>query len=297
MGIYDRDYQRNGGYGHEPGIRLDGPRTLTTNLVLVTFGVYLLQIFTQPGRPTVPGDNGWLTNYLSLHADILQKPWLFFEFLTYGFLHDPNDIKHIIFNMLGLWFFGRAVEQRYGRQEFLAFYLVSIVCAGAVWLISQLTMANVPLSVIRMLGASGGLSAVLILFALNFPKQMVYIWGVLPLPAWAFAIFFVGSDVMGALNRSGNVAYTAHLGGALFGFLYFRNGWRVRTWLPSGFSLPKPARKTTLRIHEPEEVESETDQRVDAILKKIQEQGQDSLTWRERRTLEKASQEYQRKRR
>jgi membrane associated rhomboid family serine protease len=297
MGIYDRDYERNGGYGQQPGIRLDGPRTLTTNLVLVTFGVYLLQIFTQPGQPAAAGDSGWFSNYFSLHADVLQKPWLLFELLTYGFLHDPGDIKHIIFNMLGLWFFGRAVEQRYGRQEFLAFYLIAIVFAGIVWLISQLIMAGAPLSIIRMLGASGGLSAVLILFALNYPKQMVYIWGVLPLPAWAFAIFFVGSDVMGALNRSGNVAYTAHLGGALFGFLYFQNRWRVSTWLPSRFSLPKPKSKADLRIHQPEEVESETDQRVDAILKKIQEQGQESLTWRERRTLEKASQEYQRKRR
>lgn len=297
MGIYDRDYERNGGYGQGSGIRLDGPRTLTTNLVLLTFGVYLLQLFTQPGRGTVPGDSGWFTNYFSLHADVLQRPWLLFEFLTYGFLHDPNDIKHIIFNMLGLWFFGRAVEQRYGRQEFLAFYLVAIVFAGVVWLISQLTMSGVPLSIIRMLGASGGLSAVLILFALTYPKQMVYIWGVLPLPAWAFAIFFVGSDVVGALNRSGNIAYTAHLGGALFGFLYYQRQWRVSKWLPSGFSLPLPTRKTTLRIHDPADVESETDQRVDAILKKIQEQGQESLTWRERRTLEKASQEYQRKRR
>ena len=291
MGIYDRDYQRNGGYGHEPGIRLDGPRTLTTNLVLVTFGVYLAQVFTQ-------GDGGgWLTNIFALRATVLQQPWLLFEFVTYGFLHDPGDIKHILFNMLGLWFFGRAVEQRYGRQEFLAFYLLAIVFAGAVWLISQLVLADVPLAYIRMLGASGGLSAVLILFALNYPKQMVYIWGVLPIPAWTFAIFFVGSDVMGALNRSGNVAYTAHLGGALFGFLYFQQGWRVSNWLPSGWSLPRPGRRTRLRIHEPDEVESETDQRVDEILKKIQEQGQDSLTWRERRTLEKASQAYQRKRR
>ena len=292
MGIYDRDYERNGGFGQTTGLRLDGPRTLTTNLVLLTFGIYLLQIFTQVG----PRDYGWFTNLGSLYADVFQRPWRIFEFLTYGFLHDPGDLRHIIFNMIGLWFFGRTVEQRYGRSEYLAFYLAAIVFAGFVWCVAQWGMYGSQVHA-GMLGASGGLSAILILFALNFPKQMIYIWGILPVPAWAFAIFFVGSDVMGALNRSGDVAYTAHLGGALFGFLYYRFGWRVSSWLPSSFSLPKVGGGSKLRIHDPEDDDSETDQRVDEILKKIQEQGQDSLTRRERRVLEKASQEYQKKRR
>lgn len=299
MGIYDRDYERSS-YGQKPGLRLDGPRTLTTNLVLLTFGIFLLQMFTQPAEPAFRGDSGWLTNFGSLYADVFKRPWLIFEFLSYGFLHDPGDLRHIIFNMLGLWFFGRAIEQRYGRAEYLAFYLVAIAFAGLSWCVAQWLMFGTQVHV-GMLGASGGLSAVLILFALNFPKQMIYIWGILPVPAWAFAIFFVGSDVMGALNRSGNVAYTAHLGGALFGFLYYRFGWRVSNWLPSNFSLPKARSRSKLRIHdpapEPQDEESETDQIVDKILKKINEQGQDSLTRRERRILEKASKEYQRKRR
>jgi len=291
MGIYDRDYERNGGYGQQSGLRLDGPRTLTTNLVLLTFGIYLLQIFTQSASGP-----GWVTHYGSLYADVFKRPWFCFQFLTYGFLHTPNDFKHIVFNMLGLWFFGRAIEQHYGRREYLSFYLVAIVFAGVTWCTAQWLMFGTQVHV-GMLGASGGLSAILILFALNFPKQMIYIWGILPVPAWAFALFFVGSDVMGALDRSGNVAYTAHLGGALFGFLYFRFGWKTSHWLPSNFSLPRSIRPSKIRIHEPEESGSGTDQRVDEILKKIQEQGQESLTRGERRVLEKASQEYQRKRR
>lgn len=297
MGIYDRDYERNGGYDQQPGLRLDGSLTLTTKLVLLTFGVYLLQIFTQPAAPAFRGDFGWVTNNFSLYADTLTRPWQAFEFLTYGFLHDPIDIKHIVFNMIGFWFFGRAIESRYGHREFLTFYLIAIVFAGFAWYLVQWINVGAQVASPPMLGASGGLSAILILFAFNFPKQMIYIWGVLPIPAWAFAIFFVGSDVMGAVNRSGNVAYTAHLGGALFAFLYFRFGWRTSNWLPSNFSLPKTKGRGKLRIHEPGEKESESDQRVDELLKKIQAHGQDSLTWRERRFLEKASQEYQRKRR
>jgi len=292
MGLYDREYGRND-YGQAPGIRLDGPRSLTTNLVLLTFGIYLLQIFTNGAA----GDSGWITEIFSLQADALTKPWLLFEFLSYGFLHDPNNITHILFNMIGVWMFGRVVEQRYGRTEFLSFYLAAIIAAGATWYAGSWLMHGGQLPNSSMLGASGGLSALLILFVFNFPKQMIYIWGVFPLPAWAFGLFFISQDIMGTLNQPDNVAYTAHLGGAAFGCLYFLMGWRISSWLPKDFSLPKPTRRSKLRIHAPDDDGSETDQQVDEILKKIQAEGQDSLTRRERRILEKASQEYQRKRR
>jgi len=124
-----------------------------------------------------------------------------------------------------------------------------------------------------------------------------------PMPMWVLGCIIVSFDAFGALNYRdvSNVAFFAHLGGAVFAYLYFRFGWRVSNWLPSNFSLPKTTNRAKLRIHEPDsgksDGESDTDRRVDEILKKIQEQGQESLTWRERRILEKASQEYQRKRR
>jgi membrane associated rhomboid family serine protease len=296
MGIYDRDYGREYDASRQPGMHLGGPRTLTTNLVLITFAIFGLQLLTQPTAARFPGDDGFVTNWFSLYGDSLIKPWLIFEFLTYGFLHSTLDFKHILFNMFALWMFGRAVEARYGRKEYLAFYLIAIVFAGAVWYAAEFMTNQLQAPHIQMLGASGGLSAVLILFVLNNPKQLLYIWGVMPIPAWIFAIFFVGSDIMGSMDRTSNVACTAHLGGALFAFLYWRGGWKLQNWLPGSFLLPQLKKKADLRIHEPDEATQETDQRVDDILKKIQEQGQDSLTWRERRILEKASKEYQRKR-
>ncbi len=300
MGIYDRDYGRDydsrGGPSGQLGIQLGGPRTLTTNLVLFTLAVYGLQLLTEPTVANFAGDEGFVTNWFSLYANTLTEPWRFFEFLTYGFLHSTQDFKHILFNMFGLWMFGRAVEARYGRGEYLAFYLIAIVFAGSAWYAAEFFTNQIQAPNIQMLGASGGLSAVLILFALNNPKQLIYIWGIFPLPAWVFAVFFVGSDVFGSMQRTGDVAYTAHLGGALFAFLYWRGGWKLQNWMPGNFSLPRLKKRADLRIHEPEQVSLETDERVDEILKKIQDQGQDSLTWRERRILEKASKEYQRKR-
>ena len=295
MGLYDRDYGRDYDASMQPGIHLGGPRTVSTNIVLFTFGVYLLQLLTSPAVGAPRGDDGFVTNLFSLYGNTLTHPWLLFEFLTYGFLHSPTSFAHILGNMFGLWMFGRAVEGRYGRKEFLTFYLVAIIFAGASWYGASFLTNKVQLP-IQMLGASGGVSAVLILFALNFPRQELAIWGVFPMPAWVFAVLIVGYDVLGAMDRTSTVACTAHLGGAFFALLYFKNGWKLQQWLPGGWSMPRPARKTKLRIHEPEESESDTDRQVDEILKKIAELGKDSLTWRERRILEKASKEYQRKR-
>ena len=193
--------------------------------------------------------------------------------------------------MFVLWMFGRDVEYRYGRREFLAFYLAAIVVAGLVWTIAEIPGAGNSV----VLGASGGVSAMVILFAMNFPHRMVLFMFFIPMPMWVLAVIVVGMDALGAVGRSGDVAFTAHLGGALFGFLYYQWGWRFERWLPSGSIAKRLRPKPKLRVIDPDEVDS-TDSRVDEILKKIQDQGQDSLTRGERRILEQASQEYQKRR-
>lgn len=298
MGIYDRDYERTDQYGGSPGFHLGSQRTLTTNLVIVMLAVYVVQILTLPG----PGMSGWFTSLFSLHADVFRRPWMGFELLTYGFLHDPHDLRHILFNMIAFWFFGRPVEYRYGRREYLTFFLTAIVVSGLAWVLGEL-VANGTVAQGAMLGASGGISAVLILFALNYPRQYIYIWGVLPLPAWVFAILFVGYDIVGAVQREGSVAYTAHLGGAAFALLYFRFHWRISELLPERWPMPRWKRRPKLRVLDPRDEGDDatdatdaTDDEVDEILRKIQQHGQDSLTRRERRILQQASREYQKKR-
>ena len=257
MGIYDRDYQR-GGYNRAPGFHLGGSLTLTTKLVLVMFGVYAVQLLTR-GQPP---NEGWFTDLFSLHANLVKQPWRFFELLTYGFLHDAWVFQHIIFNMIALWFFGRSVEYRYGRQEFLAFFLAAIIVSGTMWTLGEY-IVNRHLTPAQALGASGGIAAVLILFCLNFPHQMIYVYGVLPIPAWVFAILFVGQDLLGASGRpiggEKNIAFTAHLGGAVFGFLYYQWGWRLERFLPSGAWLEHLRPKPKLRVVDPDSPDSPDD--------------------------------------
>ncbi len=109
-----------------------------------------------------------------------------------------------------------------GRTGLLAFFLVAVVFAGLTWVLSE-WVANRALLPIPMLGASGGVAAVVVLFCVRFPRQQVQVWGVFPLAAWILGVIYVGQDMLGAMGAGradgANVAFTAHLGGALFAFL------------------------------------------------------------------------------
>lgn len=289
MGLYDRDYGRSS----EPGLQLSRPQTITMQLVVLTGCVYLAQM--------IFGPTGWVNQNLALDTLWYKKPWQFYQFLSYGFLHSLQAVQHILFNMYGLWLFGRDIEQRYGRQEFLSFYLSAIVIAGLVWNLSTLLSGDAGGGLI---GASGGVVAVTILFALNFPHRKLLLMFLFPIPMWVLGCIIVLSDIFGALDNSdiSNVAFMAHLGGAAFAILYYRFRWNPGRWLFDKYSSLSSAQlrsRSKLKIHAPDDEQdvSKSDEQVDEILKKIQAEGQDSLTRRERRILEKASQEYQRKRR
>jgi membrane associated rhomboid family serine protease len=261
-------------------------------LIVITVVVYVVQLFVdQPSPGPQP-----LADWLKLTDQWYLRPWRAYELLTYGFVHSREDMWHILLNMYALWLFGTDVDERYGSREFRVFYLVAIVFAGLVWTASEL-----PFGRAALVGASGGVVATLVLFALNFPHRQILLFFVLPMPMWVAACIFVGLDIVGAMQQSeaSNVAFTAHLGGALFALVYYKLGWRLSNWLPRDLSLPNLQRQPKLRVHRPaddDEQENDIETRVDAILKKINDQGQASLTRAERKLLEQASRQYQQKR-
>jgi membrane associated rhomboid family serine protease len=299
MGIYDRDYSR----GPQPGLQLSAPQSATMRLVVITFAVYVAQIMF----PAV------VEQYGALQATWYRQPWTAYQLLTYGFLHSRESVAHILINMFVLWMFGREIEQRYGAREFVAFYLATIVAAGLIWSLSEVMFGShkdlmgrvvfVPqvgfgrFPVPVLLGASGGIAGVVALFALNFPHRKVLLYFLIPIPMWVAALIGLYIDMQGAISRTGNVAFTAHLGGAFFGLLYYLAGWSITGKLLGNSRGGWPKRRSHLRVHAPDdEPDDGLTSQVDAILQKIQEQGQDSLTSRERRILEEASQQYKQRR-
>jgi membrane associated rhomboid family serine protease len=285
MGLYDREYSRE----REPGYHVAAPQTATTQLVLITVGAYVLQMLA-------PRIEEWL----ELQPDWFRRPWECYTLLTYGFLHSLGEspqepgVWHIIGNMFMLWLFGREVEHYYGRNRFIAFYLTAIVMAGLAWsVVEQIQGGTTP-----AIGASGGATAVLILFALNFPHREVLLYFAIPIKMWVLGVLIVMTDVFGAIRQNGQVAFTAHIGGALFALAFYKTEWLPGLALLERIKSITSRAKPRLRVHEPDGYDEPDDlsRQVDDVLKKIKEQGQASLTWSERRLLEKASRQYQQKR-
>lgn len=285
MGLYDRDYYQERPQGFSLGG--GGDRMLVTNLVLINVAVYLVEIVA----PNV-------ASMMALHTSDLIQPWYWWRLLTAGFTHDPNNVMHIAFNMFVLWMFGRDVEMLYGRREFLRVYLAMIVFASAVWLVTQRILW--PDESAQMMGASGAVTGILILFAVNFPRRTILLFFVLPMPAWVLAVLIVLLDLSGAIRQGDEIARSAHLAGAAFAFVYWQTGIRFTRpgagggWL--GGLAGKFKRRPKLRVHDPDRKDRVLSDQVDRILEKIHQQGEESLTPAERRTLEEASRRYQKRR-
>jgi membrane associated rhomboid family serine protease len=288
MGLYDRDYIRE---DNQPGFFLGAQRSMVTTLIIINVGVFLVDVLL----------DGELSELLSLKSDLFRKPWNVWQLLTAGFAHDPNSVFHVGFNMLGLWFFGRDVEAIYGRKEFLRVYLTMVVISSLVWVISANTLhRGHGLQNSSMLGASGAVNGVLVLNVIHFPRRLLYIWGVFPIPAWVLCTLIIGQDVLGFSHARGGdgppIAHEAHLAGAAFAFIYYYTGWNLGRWIPRRFSLSFLKPRPKLRVHEPER-EGSLSRQVDQILEKISREGEASLTAEERRALEDASRRYQQRRR
>ncbi len=203
----------------------------------------------------------------------------FWQLLSYGFLHDPSRLMHILMNMLFLYFLGTMLEATVGARRFLTLYLSAIVVAGAAMLVTGLFQHD-PLPTI---GASGGVLAVVVAMAVLRPKTRV-IFLIFPITLKTLAILYVGLDVFGALmelkGQGGGVAHMAHLSGAAWGFLLARRGW---IWQDPFQGLQ---RWQALRV---EEKERDSERRLDELLAKIHREGIQSLSVRERAFLKRTS--------
>ena len=301
MGIYDRDY-----YRQEPsGFRLRAPSSAVVAIILLNVAVFVLEVVDQPAAVEAFGHRSTVVDLLSTHVsadareDTLRRPWMWWQFLTYGFVHDPGRVDHILFNMMVLFFLGRDVEKWYGTREFIRLYLVTLVFSALVWTVTtRLADPPDPHHPRVLLGASGAITGVVMLFALNFPKRILLVNFFIPMPAWLMGALVIAFDIWGAIHRGDNVAYTAHLGGAALALAYFNLRWNFGQFFAGAAAWLKGRTRPSLKVFKPEnEFDAHvTEEDVDHILEKIHREGEGSLTRKERRILENASREYQRRR-
>ena len=288
MGFSDRGY-----YRYDNSYRAASDWTAVITLIIANVAVWVLNL--------LGGRQFSINNMFALRGDLpdhLLEAW---KLISYGFAHDANSPWHLAFNMLAVFFFGRAVEQVLGRAEFYRFYFSSIVIAGLAWVVSvNFFSGGMPPGRTYLIGASGGVMAVLAVFIWYFPRQEVLIWGILPVPAWALGILYFVSDLQGAAHGGGNVAHVAHIGGAVFGLLYAWRGWSLTGLADVGSRLRQMRRRFKVvrpdddvgRGRHDDEDEVSLQAKVDDILEKISRSGESSLTADERDTLTRASRRF-----
>ena len=192
------------------------------NIVLVLIGinvlVYLGQMFLRQLNLVV---------YLSLFPPLIFQGWLW-QFVTYMFVHDPNSITHLLFNMLALFIFGTRVELHIGSREFLLYYLLTGMMAGLFSFVVYVFTGNWR---VFLMGASGAVFAVQLAFASFFPRSVIYIWGILPIKAPVMVLAFTSIELISMLTGArGNVAHITHLAGFAFGWLYFLIRFGINPW-------------------------------------------------------------------
>jgi membrane associated rhomboid family serine protease len=141
-----------------------------------------------------------------------------YQIATHMFAHSPGGIAHILFNMLGLFMFGRVLENVWGPKRFLFFYLACGVSAAAAHLIMQYFMGGYSFAV----GASGAVVGIFVAFAYLFPNTELILFPIpVPVKAKWVALAYILLDLFGGFGQvaGDNIAHFAHLGGALTGFL------------------------------------------------------------------------------
>lgn len=157
--------------------------------------------------------------------DIGWAPFEIWQIVTYAFLH--GSWEHLAFNMLGLWMFGREVEQVFGSTRYLQYYFTCIVTAALAQLAVTSFAEGPPFPTV---GASGGVFGLLIAFGLLFPtRRVVPLIPPIPMKARTFVTLYgIVELVLGVTGTDSGVAHFAHLGGLVGGFFllqYWRRRW------------------------------------------------------------------------
>ena len=182
----------------------------TLGLILVNFAIFAISVW-------MPELYRRIQAYGSLSVVGIAGYHYYWQFVTYMFIH--GNFQHVLFNMIALLAFGMNLERVIGSKEFVLFYFVTGILDGVLsYVIYRFTGQHY----VMLMGASGAIYAVLFAYAVVFPRSIIFIWGLIPVPApilvLLYAIIEFCSEFFGI---RANVGHLTHLFGFLFAWLYF----------------------------------------------------------------------------
>jgi membrane associated rhomboid family serine protease len=285
MGIADRNYHAPDRH-HSGGGFFSQLTPVVKWILIANFAIYFLDVFLKGAALDGPLRSFGVFTIQSAVFDF--KVW---EFFTFQFLH--GSVGHLLFNSVGLFFFGPWLERWWGVRKFCLFYLLC-GAAGAVFF-TLLTLAHaLPGTGAQsgLVGASAGIYGILAGVAVIAPNLRVALLFPpieLSMRQLAIALIVISSGAI-LLKLGGNEGGEAgHLGGAILGYLLMRHpNWLGKPTL-TAFSKPNSSNAHPPKLRPRSELEIHEDSAVDLILDKISRDGFQSLTPEEREVLQQAA--------
>ena len=275
MGLYDRDYTQEDykpQFRYSPQMSMPRITPVVKWLLIINIAVYIPSVLSKPiGEFVVKWFSVWPAN-----TGMSLQLW---RVISYQFLHSTNDMFHIIMNMLVLFFFGPMLEGIWGGRKFLLFYLLCGAAGGLLYPMLALLGAFGP-SPAPLIGASGSILGMLAAGAILFPNAIVLIMFVFPMRLWILAVILAAISLMTLFSGNNQGGEIAHLAGMAAGVVYvLSDSWRER--IKFKFSAGKWEKK--MSEHRNLQIE------LDRILDKVHKSGIHNLTFKEKRTLKKAT--------
>jgi len=246
-------------------------------LVSVNFGIYILQ--------SVSGKEDVFFRLFGLVPSTFVSDLMLWQPFTYLFFHAPFyssvGISHILLNMLGLWVFGRELEQAWGKTKFLRYYFIIGIGSGLITYFFQMNSDN------PVIGASGAVYGILLAYGVSYPNRMLYIWGLIPVRSLWLVIIMGSIAFFGLLGNSDGISHVTHISGMLIGYVLLKKNWR---WRDIWFTIRKKTIEFQVQRYEEKSIKKKMLQKdIDLILEKIQKVGFIGLSDKEQSKLYEAS--------
>ena len=246
-------------------------------LVSVNFGIYILQ--------SVSGKEDVFFRLFGLVPSTFISDLMLWQPFTYLFFHAPFyssvGISHILLNMLGLWVFGRELEQAWGKTKFLRYYFIIGIGSGLITYFFQMNSDN------PVIGASGAVYGILLAYGVSYPNRMLYIWGLIPVRSMWLVIIMGSIAFFGLLGNADGISHVTHISGMLIGYVLLKKKWR---WRDIWFAIRKKTIEFQVQRYEENSIKKKMLQKdIDVILEKIQKVGFIGLSDKEKRKLYEAS--------
>lgn len=304
MGIYERDYKQT---KFTDNLQNNSVVMLIT-LILVVFVLFqFISVFYFFSFPKGQSETKFINdiyNNLAIpgtFSEFIRKPW---TLITYMFYH--HGIWHIIGNMLWLWMFGYIFHDLTGNKKIIPLFFYGALGGAIAFLLMYNFIPTLRADNANMVGASAGIMAIVVATTMLAPDYRLFPFINNGIPLWVITVLYLIIDL--ALIPVGNTGgHIAHLAGGLTGFLFIffmRKGFdwsmginRFFDWVNNLFNPERSKNKIKDELFYKKgpqpfsKTPNLTQQRIDAILDKINQNGFNSLTQEEKDLLKKASKE------